>query len=976
MNRFGDHIEALPFGKSAEADDLFESLTKQIEQTDRALDIKVITDNEKAVGLIKSLLVNAPYLRDSMIADPLFLIDILLSENGSLVSDLIAQTKILGDLAENEKNLMRDLRQAKRRVALFLAMADLGRFWGCEEVTKRLSLFADAALLSAVRFSLREEEKRGKVSVNNPETPEAGSGLVVLAMGKHGALELNYSSDIDIVVFYDAACVQCRDPHELQPAMVRVVKRVVKLLQERTEHGYVFRTDLRLRPDPGATAIAISTDAALNYYESLGQNWERAAFIKARPVACDMEAANHFLQELSPFVWRKYMDFATISDVRAMKRQTHLHKGHAEIAIRGHNVKLGRGGIREIEFFVQTQQLIAGGRNPLLRERATLKMLGYLAELGWIDHDISRELKSRYCFLRDVEHRIQMRFDEQTHVLPKDDEAFEAVAHLVGFGEIESFEEALLSCFESVSDHYSRLFEDEETLGIEDGPLVFTGDNDDPETLETLTKLGFENVSPISGIVRSWHMGRYRAMHSERARAMLTQIMPKLLEAIARTAKPDAALYALDEFLKSLPAGVQLFSMLKENEQLLDLMARVLGSAPRLSETIARRPHVFDALLDPAFFDALPDRNTLHQQLQVTVNEARDYEDLLDRVRIFTKEKQFLIGTRLLSDTLTVSESQTHYANLADCVIEELLEAVKHEISLNHGAIAGSDVAVLAMGKLGSKEMTPSSDLDLILIYEVGEDVKQSDGQRPLAVSQYFARITQRFIAALSAPTGEGVAYEVDMRLRPSGKAGPLATDIQAFTKYQRETAWTWEHMALTRARVIAGSAALQNQISGVIQDVLIRVRDEKTLKADVLEMSERIHQAKSAKSVWDIKEVRGGLIDLEFIIQYHQLARAAKQSGILEPNTAKALYELAANEGLTQTSVASLAEALELYSTIQQFMRLCFDKPVDLQKEPGDLIPRLCAYTDMPDIARLEVKLADTQASVIDVFNRVFDVS
>ena len=932
------------------------------------------TPNETVSDFLKSVMSNAPYLRDGLMREAEFIERSFGAPLDETVAGLVSEAAAVWQTHADEATVMRALRLLKNKVAVQLALADLGQVYTCEQVTKALADFADAALLSAVRFSLLEEEKRGKIKLTNPEKPEHQSGFIVLAMGKHGAQELNYSSDIDLIIFYENDRVQCADQYEMQPAMVRVVKRIVKIMNERTEHGYVFRTDLRLRPDPGATAAAISTQAAFIYYESLGQNWERAAFIKARPVACDMEAADSFLTELSPFIWRKYMDFATITDVHAMKRQTHQHKGHAAIAIKGHNVKLGRGGIREIEFFVQTQQLIAGGRNPALRARGTISMLSLLVETGWIDHASAEELKGHYIFLRNVEHRIQMRHDEQTHLLPKDDAGFQAVSRLMGYEKVVDFENDLLKCFQSVSKHYGQLFEN----GTEDDDegLLFSAGEDDPDTLKALAQLGFEKTGQISTIVRGWHQGHYRSLRNKRAQETLAQLAKKLLTALSKTSQPDRALFAFDDFLKSLPAGIQLFSLLKENDHLLDLTAQLMGSAPRLSATIARHPHVFDALLEPAFFGEVLTCEQMDEQLQITLGEATDYEDILDRVRIFTQEQQFLIGTRLLSNTISIEESAAIYTNLADVVLKTLLQEVCREIALTHGEVPSGDVAVLAMGKLGGREMSPTSDVDIILVYKTAAETKQSDGRRPLAVSQYFSRVTQRFIAAISAPTGEGIAYAVDMRLRPSGKAGPLATDIKAFEKYQKQSAWTWEHMALTRARVIGGSAKLRQEIEDVVRDVLIQPRDTAILRTDITEMHHRLHEAKEAKSNWDIKQVHGGMIDVEFLAQYYQLSHAEKHENILKPNTEQAL-EAASAEGILEPNDADiLLNAYKLYSGITQLVRLCTEGSFNVETVSADLIARLCDHADVPDGTRLSLELSETQEAVSSLFKTTFGMT
>ncbi|MEP3233385.1 MAG: bifunctional [glutamine synthetase] adenylyltransferase/[glutamine synthetase]-adenylyl-L-tyrosine phosphorylase [Hyphomicrobiales bacterium] len=965
----GHAFQSLPVDDEERArervEEFFDRLTDEAQPA-----VERIKADPARFGLLQAAICDAPFIRDCLLDYADFAADLIAFPQDEKITDLIKEVGALDHLTVSESELMRALRGLKRKMALGLALFDLGRVWPMECVTEVLSKFADATLLAAIRFALFQETHRGKLQLANEAKPEEDSGLIVLAMGKHGAFELNYSSDIDIIVFYEAGKVQITDRFELQPSLVRVTKRIVKILQERTEHGYVFRTDLRLRPDPGATAVAISTEAAINYYESIGQNWERAAFIKARPVSCDIGAAEAFLSDISPFIWRKYMDFAMIADVHAMKRQTHLHKGHATIALAGHNVKLGRGGIREIEFFVQTQQLIAGGRNSQLRVTGTLEGLKLLAEAGWIDDETAKVLATHYRFLRNVEHRIQMRFDEQTHALPKDDEAFEAIGRLMGFETRGEFDAALLSCFQSVSSHYANLFEaDDEQDAL--STIAFPADNDDPATLKALEELGFENSMQVSSIIRQWQSGHYKAMRSEKAREALAVMLPKLLASLARNGAPDSAIFTFDEFLKNLPAGVQLFGLLKANDHLLDLLASLMGSAPRLAQTIARRPHIFDALLEPAFFGSIPTSPQLKEQLAQSFEIAIDYQDCLDRARVFVEEQRFLIGTRLLSGTITPQESQLLYSDLADVVTVGLMPLVVEEVARNHGYVSGADITILAMGKLGGREMSPTSDLDLILIYDVDPDVTESDGRRPIAVTQYFARITQRFIAALSAPMGEGIAYEVDMRLRPSGKAGPLATEVTSFIKYQNEAAWTWEHMALTRARVIGGSDKLCARINRAIDEVVNKPRDLAVLRKDVAEMNERLHEAKEARTVFGMKEARGGLVDIEFITQFIQLAES-NNANARSTNTRQALMNADVPTILPDADKDTLLGAFDLFSDLIQLMRLCMVNEFDPDTAPDELKERLFVQADMPDFARLIAHLEESQTAVRSIYEKV----
>ena len=913
---------------------------------------------------------NSSYLTDLAARDAVRLARILTSPPEALVDALVAEVE--ASRHTDEATLMRALRLAKQEVALAAALADLGGVWGTLEVTGALTRIGDATLQAAVRFCLADAAARGKIELPNPADPAEGSGWIMLAMGKYGAHELNYSSDIDLIVFFDRDVAHLAEPDEAVDLFVKLTKRMVKIMQERTADGYVFRTDLRLRPDPGATPIAMSLDAAFQYYESMGQNWERAALIKARPAAGDLAAGWGFVSEIRPFIWRKYFDYAAIADVHSIKRQIHAHKGHGEIAVNGHNVKLGRGGIREIEFFVQTQQLIAGGRNPSLRGRATLEMLDRLVEHRWIEPKVRDELTEAYLFLRNVEHRIQMVADEQTHTLPEDDAGVARIARMMGLKGVKDFAVELRKRLSIVQGHYARLFENAPELSSTLGNLVFTGDEDDPGTIETLSGLGFRQPREVTAAIRAWHFGRYAATRSTVARERLTELTPVLLTAIAETDNADAAFLAFDRLVAKLPAGVQLFSLLVSNPQLLTLLTQIMGAAPKLSETIGRRPRVLDALMEPAFYDVVPDAAELDRRLAESFAEARDYEDILDRARIFGQEQIFLVGVRILTGTLSAAQAGQAHAALAEVVVRRLLAAVEAEFARAHGRVAGGVSAVVALGKLGGREMTASSDLDLMLLYDHDPDCDASDGAKPLAPSQYYIRLTQRLVAALSAPTAQGLLYEVDFRLRPSGNKGPMATRLVAFRTYHAEEAWTWEHMALTRARVIAGDPGFARVVETAIRDVLVAQRDVDKLRADVVEMRGLIAEEKGTKDPWDIKQIAGGLVDVEFVAQYLLLRHAPARPEVLATGTIPALTRLAEAGLLDATTAEVLIPAMRLYQGLTQALRMASDGAFRPKEAPRGLVDLLARIGELPDLARLEAHLVETEKAAHAAYEAV----
>ncbi|HZD89001.1 MAG TPA: bifunctional [glutamine synthetase] adenylyltransferase/[glutamine synthetase]-adenylyl-L-tyrosine phosphorylase, partial [Pseudolabrys sp.] len=694
--------------------------------------------------LLASLGESSPYLWDLVSRDAQRLLRLLRADPDRHLPELLARESHAAATTADQSEAMRHLRRMKAEAALLIALADIGGAWPVMRAARALTELADAAVDAAARFVLAEAARAERLNPADPAEPQIGSGYIVLAMGKMGAFELNYSSDIDLIVFYDRTAAALPEDIEPAPLFVRMTQRLVRMLQERTADGYVFRTDLRLRPDPASTAIAISTAAAASYYESVGQNWERAAMIKARPCAGDIAAGNALLSDLSPFVWRKYLDFAAVAAVHALKRQINAYRGHGEIAVEGHNIKLGRGGIREIEFFAQTQQLIAGGRNPNLRDRDTLTTLDKLAEGRWIEPAARDDMKAAYCFLRTVEHRLQMVNDEQTQTLPAERAKLERFARFLGFANRDAFAAALVGHLDKVQSYYARLFETEPAA---DRPkLNFPPDADDHKTLDRLAELGFRAPLETSAIVRNWSSDSYRSLRGEVARQHLQELLPVLIEQLARSDNPGAALIRFDHFLANLHGAARLLSLLRQNPELIALITLVLGIAPRLGDTVARYPEVMDALVDPSFFGALPGEDELGKRLEAALARSSHDEDLLERIRMFGLEYMFLIGVRILSGTLTARQAGEAFAGLADAVIRAVHGAVAENFALTHGHMQREATAVVAMGKLGGYEMTATSDLDLILIYDFDERHPESEGERPLYGSQYFARLTQRLI--------------------------------------------------------------------------------------------------------------------------------------------------------------------------------------------------------------------------------------
>ncbi len=943
----------------------------ELADNDTAHRMQAIPGDFMAAALFSSVFGNSPFLTHCILSDPAFALDLLELGPDRAFARLQDDVWQRLDQETDLPKLMQHLRLAKRQVALLVAVADITGSWELDQVTGTLSDFAQMAVRLAVRFLLRREAAKGEFTLPNPADPEQQSGLVVLGMGKFGARELNYSSDIDLIVFYDHEKLDYRGRHSLPECMIRLVRDLVKILDERTVHGYVFRTDLRLRPDPGSTPVAISLVAAENYYEGFGQNWERAAMIKARQVAGDDQTGSAFLKFLRPFIWRKSLDFAAIQDIHSIKRQINAHRGGHKIAVAGHNIKLGRGGIREIEFFAQTQQLIWGGRQTALRCIRTLDALDALVSQGHVDAQAAAELADSYRFLRRLEHRLQMVDDKQTQTLPDTPERLLALARFMGFTDSDGFAQTVLSHLGLVEDHYAHLFEESPQLAP-CGNLVFTGGDNDPDTVQTLTGMGFSNAAAICETIRGWHHGRIRATRSTRARELLTELTPALLSALSGTATPMEAFLRFDGFLSALPAGIPLFSLFHSNPALLDLVAEIMGNAPALADLLARRSTLLDAVLAHDFFAPPPDADVMAAELSDHLAEAADPQEMLDLTRRWAGDVRFRIGVQSLRNLLPPIQAQAAFTHLADAVLTALAPKVQHFLAQTHGTVPGAEWCVLAMGKMGGGEMTATSDLDLILIYDAPAGVDESDGRTPLSTATWFARLTQRLVNALTAKTAEGGLYEVDMRLRPSGNAGPIAARWEAFERYQHKDAWTWEHMALTRARVVSGSPTLAGRVRDLIQTVLCRPRDPDTLLADVADMRRRMAREHKPGNPWDVKHRLGGLVDIEFTAQYLQLRWAATHPDVLAQNTRQTLDNAMKADILAPSDRDQLVEAWGLWSAIQTVLRQTIAGSFDADAAPAGLKAILVAAAGYADFKTLCDKANDCAQAAHDVYERI----
>ena len=782
------------------------------------------------------------------------------------------------------------LRRERLALALALGIGDLAGALPLLRVTAELSSFADRALDASIADAIHRR------------TPGAEpAGFLALALGKLGACELNYSSEIDPILLYDPRILPRRERDDPGEAALRIARTLMETMSAVTAEGFVFRVDLRLRPQSEVSPLAIPIGAALAHYESSALAWERAAFIRARACAGDVPAGEAFLAAIRPFIWRKSLDFGAIAEVGRLTAQIREHHGQVERPGPGFDIKRGRGGIREVEFFAQTHQLIHGGRNPALRLRGTRETLDALATAGLIASEDALMLGESYDRLRAIEHRLQMVSDQQTHSLPEDAKALDNVARLDGLPDGKALVAELADITQAVATRYDALI-------AADASSAHRPAASGAALHGELARLGFADTEALAARMAGWTSGKLRALRSDAALAAYEAIQPQLLAAFAAAPEPDRALLRWEQLLTNLPSAVNLFRLLEARPGLLLLLARVLSLAPPLADLLARRADLLDPLIDASALD-LPG-SVAELAASFSAGDTRDdYEAILDRVRRRVGDLRFALGVQLIEGAHDPLDISAALSRVAEATIQVLGQAAWAEFRLAHGAIADSGLVVLGLGRMGGGALTHASDLDLVFLFTEGAG-GESDGRRPLGASLYYNRLAQRVSAALSVATAEGALFEVDTRLRPSGEQGPLAVNFGSFARYQQEQAETWEHMALCRARVLFGSDEARKALVGIVSDALLKPRAAKQLRTDVLEMRKTMASHKPAKGPLDIKLARGGLVDLEFLTHYLQLQHGAGLEGGLTPFLGDALAVLVA-AGLAPESLGRAHDAL-----------------------------------------------------------------
>lgn len=916
-------------------------------------------------ALVKSLAGNSHYFRQLLTRFPGFFEKMITQQPEALFDRLLEDAAKAATEAEDLPSLMRVLRRFKGKLALLEGTCEVTGRWGIEEGAERLSRGADVTLRWTLAHLLHRAMAKGELAwpKGKPEAPSPklakGSGFVVLALGKHGGKRLNFSSDIDLILLFDQDKVRYRGAQTPGHCFTKLAQDMVRVMQERTEDGYAFRIDLRLRPDPATTPPAVSFAAAEAYYQSTAETWERAAMTKARICAGDAEAGADFLSRIRHFMWRRRLDFAAVQDIHSIKNRILSHYGHRQIALPGHDIKIGEGGIRSVEFFCQIHQLLAGGRDPSLRVPQTVGALKALAAARIIDKATAEQLAEAYLFLRTLEHRMQMIGDEQTHALPTREEVFEHLALFMGSADAKAFKSKVLGALSIVKRHYDALpgtDGDETPQFLADHGLL----------VKRLASLGFPDA--VAGTIAKWRRGGYKALRTQRARKLFDQLLPELLDAFSRAQDPERTIALFDDFLSKLPAGVQIFSLFRTHPWVFQLIGRILSAAPSLAEELARRPDLLDFVLAPAFFESVPDKKELAKSLKTALVDAADYQDVLDITRRWAGEVRFQIGIHILESLLSVREAGRALSDLAEVVLAELLPRVIRDFAGRNGRIAKSEMAVIALGSFGGRELTLASDLDLVLLYDAPEDARAKSG-KGLPASQYFIRLGQHFLTALNAMMGSGKLYEVDLRLRPSGRWGPLVVTLEAFVVYQKSSAWSWEHMALTRARPIIASKAFKKRIDKAIHSILTMERKPAKLARHMNEVRVKYYQEFGSENPYNARHVRGGLLDTEYVAQYHLLRRGHRHPGVFDPDFDKSLDNLVAIQSLKESEAVELKRARALLLQAHGLIRLGFSGDRIPEQLPSGLAELMAETAGFSSAQALASALRESEKSVYALY-------
>ncbi len=869
------------------------------------------------------------FIAQTCIRHPELLVDLI--ESGDLdrpypEGHLVERLRAALDCTGDDNTLGVALRRFRRREMVRIAWRDIAGRADLAEVTGTLSDLADACIDQALaRLHDWHVAQWGEpVGVESGEPQR----LVVLGMGKLGARELNFSSDIDLIFTYpeEGETRGGRRAIANQEFFIRLGQRLITALNQTTAEGFVFRVDMRLRPFGESSALAIGFDAVEAYYQVHGREWERYAMIKARVVAGDREAGAALMETLRPFVYRRYIDFGafeSLRDMKAMIEQEVRRKGMEE------NVKLGAGGIREVEFIGQAFQLIRGGREPALRIRPILAVLAAVRDFEWLPGFVVRELVDAYTFLRTVEHRLQELADQQTHNLPADPVGRTRLAFAMGFADWPPFEKRLRAHMQRVHSHFDQVFAAPQTEHAETDRLdltgVWRGSQDETQAAEALRAAGFRDAEALISPIAALRESRACRSLSAGGRGRLDRLMPLLLGAAGGTDNADETLRRLLRLVESITRRTAYLALLVENPVALSQLVRLCAASPWISDLLARHPLLLDELLDPRTLYEPPGRDELAFDLRQRLQgiDPDDLEQQMEVLRHFRHGNVLRVAAADVMEAIPLMVVSDHLTWIAEVILDEVLAIAWRHLIARHGRppcgerVCDSGFAIVGYGKLGGIELGYGSDLDLVFLHSAEGDGRMTDGEKPIDSAVFYARLAQRIIHLLATRTAAGALYEVDIRLRPSGSSGLMVSSTSAFTRYQREDAWTWEHQALVRARVVAGDPEVAERFAAVRRETLTRDRNRELLRTEVREMRERMRREldKGDESGFDLKQGSGGIADIEFVVQYGVLAWAHAHPALLEyTDTIRLLSGLAGAGVLQEADTALLSDAYRVY--------------------------------------------------------------
>jgi glutamate-ammonia-ligase adenylyltransferase len=957
---------------------------------------------EKTAKLILPLLACSQYLTD-ILAKHSEIIDWLFLEgnyreplDGDLLKEEIIDMK--GQLSE-EAEVSKFLRRVKAREIVRIALRDLGGLADMEETALALSDLAEASLCGATLFALSSMKKRYGAPLVQEEGAEVREcQFCVLALGKFGGRELNFSSDIDIMYSYefDGGFLDSVTGDEMADGggmtfhqfFIKVAEMVTRLIGEITGDGIVFRVDLRLRPDGTRGPLANSMRALETYYESWGQTWERAALIKARPVAGDGGLGFRVIKMLAPFVYRKFLDFVTVEEVKELKDRIDFSLKAKKEGM--WDVKLGEGGIREVEFFIQSHQLIFGGKNPRLRESNSMKALASLREEGYLSPAEEESLADAYRFLRNLEHRIQMLRGMQTQVLPHDED-LRKVSYLMGFTDVHEFEKELSGKRKKVREIFGKLFAEEKREVESDvEPEVIGllyGDMSPEDTFETLDKMGFAEPQSASKDLELLRSGPQSARMTQRARNYLRKIAPLLLAKVVETPAPDMALSNIDMFIKSIGARTTFYALLSENPRVIEPLVQLFGSSQYLSGYFINNLDLLDVLLRKGQSAVIKNKTEMRKELGEKLVLAEHFEDELGILRRYRNEEFLRIGIHKLGGNLSLEEFSFQLSALAEVSMGFTFFLAKREAVKKYGAPSYVDekgekreasLLVVGMGKLGGEELNFHSDLDIIFIFShMGETDVAFDGRvaerKQITNQEFFAKVAQRFISNLSTVTKEGYVYKIDMRLRPSGSQGPLVTSFSAFKNYYEKDARIWERQALLKARVVVDERDFGKEVRRWISSYIYEEPLPPSLKSEISEIRGRMERelGKEEGRFHNLKFGKGGLVEVEFLVQYLQLRNGGKVPALRTQNTLKALFEFIREGILNEEEFRILDEGYRFLREIEISLRLVHDSSVErfLIDDRGILL------LNMPSRAEFEKKYGEITGNIRSVYSKFLQI-